>query len=57
MDIHMSFIVHFDWMESSEGEAANKKSLKKACKKRWNKKWIIIMHILQQTLDPNKGWL
>lgn len=34
MDIHMSFIVHFDWMESSEGKAAIKKSLKKACKKR-----------------------
>ncbi len=26
MDIHMSFIVHFDWMESSEGKAAIKKS-------------------------------
>lgn len=33
MDRHMSFIVHFDWMESSEGEAAIKKRIKKACKK------------------------
>ncbi len=54
MDIHMSFIVHFDWMESSEGKAAIKKSLKKACKTKI-KQDMNYHYAYQQTFRFNKG--